>query len=312
MQANLGIQSQAYEIPREGPKGRMLDRMLRHKRMKFDNPSAQLTGEEEQRALMIADMEPEEQLDAILEWSSELDAEIQAETKEKIALSTREKVALQGKVEEHRLASIKDHLTGAYNRRYFEEEELPKIMSKLDRARVADMSHLEKHEEKQISFIFVDIDHFKQINDTLGHDFGDEAIRSMVRIITEMLRDYDTVVRWGGEEFIVMLDDISPEDAYKKAESFREGIENMLKTALMEKCKDEQEKEAVAQLAGTISVGVASHSSKDKNVSGEELIRRADAAMYHSKRTGRNKVTAYDERLVSLKEEKKAQKDIKA
>lgn len=312
MQADLGIHQEAYRTPEEGPEKRMLERMLKHKRLKLDDPKAELGIEEKKQALLIVDMDPEDQIDAVLEWSTSLDLEVQLETKEQVAKSTREKVELIALSEKHQLEAAKDYMTGAYNRRPFEEDILPKLMSRIERSRNARKSSIEKQDEMQVSLFFLDLDHFKKINDSLGHYFGDAAIKSMVKIVESMLRDYDTIVRWGGEEFIVMIEDISPENAYEKAESCRRGVENMLKTALLERCKTEEEREAVAQLDGTMSIGVVNHSTIDEEISGTELVRRADAAMYHSKNSGRNKVTVYDERLISMKEEKAAKKNLKA
>lgn len=128
-----------------------------------------------------------------------------------------------------------------------------------------------------LSVIFVDIDHFKKINDTFGHAAGDEALKKVASILQEGVRGLDAVGRWGGEEMIVTLLGANQEDAVRIAETLRERIEAtpiVLDHATMHL---------------TASFGVA-ELARDK--SAEELLDRADKALYQAKETGRNKVVA--------------------
>lgn len=128
------------------------------------------------------------------------------------------------------------------------------------------------------SIIMLDIDHFKLVNDTYGHKAGDEVIIAVSRIILDNLRQHDIGVRYGGEEFLVYLEDTGEEKARDIAERLRKKIST---------CHEEL-MSCVEQV--TISAGVATCDSKlEKPV--EACIHRADEALYHSKRTGRNRTT---------------------
>lgn len=159
--------------------------------------------------------------------------------------------------------NMKDGLTGIYNRRYFEG----RIKEEFDR---------NKRYKQQFSLCMFDLDRFKKINDTCGHLYGDSVLQSVAEIITAAIRTSDVLVRYGGEEFCLML----PET----------GLENAAATA--ERCRSAMEAHAFMfqdeRLHITISLGVAELADEIK--SPDELIEKADQALYEAKRTGRNRV----------------------
>jgi diguanylate cyclase (GGDEF)-like protein len=133
----------------------------------------------------------------------------------------------------------------------------------------------------QLSFLMVDIDHFKKLNDSVGHRAGDQVLREVCTLMKQRVRKVDTLARYGGEEFAIILPQVTRAEAVEVAEKLRRTIEE----APMEHAK--------VQPGGrvTISVGVASlpidATEQDK------LVDCADSALYASKRLGRNLVTAY-------------------
>ena len=158
------------------------------------------------------------------------------------------------------LMAVTDGLTGLYNHRF--------IFERLEEetAKVARYGRL-------LSIIMLDIDNFKQVNDTFGHRAGDEVILSVAHAIMASLRKTDVAGRYGGEEFLVLL----PETDLKAAHIVAEKIRNTV-ALLQFETKD---------LAVTISAGVA---EAEKGESFEALINRADAKLYTAKRNGKNRV----------------------
>jgi len=157
--------------------------------------------------------------------------------------------------------SILDPLTGLFTRRL--------MWAQLDNLT---FSNIKKPDS--FSIILIDIDHFKNINDTLGHQAGDAVLAKMARLIRSRLRSSDIACRYGGEEFVVILPRIKAADAYAKAEEIRKAVESY-------------EFELKDRRHLTISAGVASYDGK---VTKEDLIRFADEKLYRAKATGRNKV----------------------
>ena len=162
--------------------------------------------------------------------------------------------------------AIHDPLTGAFNRRYFSEA--------LDQeaARSA-------RENTPFSILILDVDHFKQFNDTYGHKCGDIVLQSLANFLNENTRQGDIVCRYGGEEFVILMTDVAAEAAYKRAELFRSNFENL--TVEYEGKK----------LRCTFSAGIASYPTHAG--SGETLLMLADQALYQSKSNGRNRVSVY-------------------
>jgi diguanylate cyclase (GGDEF)-like protein len=127
-----------------------------------------------------------------------------------------------------------------------------------------------------LSLLFLDLDHFKEINDQYGHLHGDACLRAVVGAVGRELRQRDVLVRFGGEEFVVALPGAASEDAAMVAERIRRGVEA--------NCR---------RVAGqthelTVSVGVASYDRDRDRV--RDLLERGDAALYRAKSEGRNRV----------------------
>ncbi len=136
----------------------------------------------------------------------------------------------------------------------------------------------EKPKGYAFSIIMLDIDHFKNVNDTYGHSAGDEVIKSVSSIILSNLRQQDMGVRYGGEEFLVYLEDTGEKAAFEVAERLRLLISRCHES--LNSCPDQI----------TISAGVASYmASRDEGV--DACVHRADKALYYSKRNGRNRTT---------------------
>ncbi len=134
---------------------------------------------------------------------------------------------------------------------------------------------LANRNSRPLSIIFFDIDHFKNINDTYGHECGDIALSTAANCIKEALRDSDIVFRYGGEEFVILLSDTNLNGAKVIAERIRQQIENHRLAYNME----------ILKL--TASLGISSLRGNDSK---DSLIKRADNAMYRAKDNGRNQV----------------------
>ncbi|MDK9702393.1 MAG: PfkB family carbohydrate kinase [Sulfuritalea sp.] len=157
-----------------------------------------------------------------------------------------------------------DAMTDIPNRRRIELE-LSKSLSRVARGT-----------SKSLAVLMVDIDHFKSVNDTYGHNVGDQVIIAVARIIKECLRDIDTAGRWGGEEFVIVLPDTAVDAAALVAERIRSSIEARIK-----------EPRPI-----TVSLGCAETDSTTPEDM-EALIGKADQALYRAKKTGRNRVAAW-------------------
>ncbi|MCQ2108623.1 MAG: GGDEF domain-containing protein [Fibrobacter sp.] len=170
-------------------------------------------------------------------------------------------LALEIEKSEYEKSSKEDPLTGCLNRAGFssilmrEQENLSKNGS-------------------PVSFVILDIDHFKQINDSYGHNVGDEVLVNLTKLIQGKIRNTDALVRWGGEEFVILCGDTPIQNAQFLAEKLRMAIENG---------------ELIKQQKVTCSFGIA------EMIAGEDpkrLFERADKALYSSKENGRNRVTS--------------------
>lgn len=131
----------------------------------------------------------------------------------------------------------------------------------------------------QVAVMFVDLDDFKQVNDTLGHEAGDHVLVEIARRLQQVARRSDTVARLGGDEFVVLCTELHGPDDVR-------GIGDRVVTAIRDSRQDHQ------QIPLTASVGVASTS--DANTEPRELLNKADSAMYVAKRAGRNRFELYD------------------
>jgi two-component system, cell cycle response regulator len=157
------------------------------------------------------------------------------------------------------LLATTDPLTKIYNRLKLNEILMLEI-KKSDRYKIP------------LSIIMLDIDHFKDVNDTYGHDVGDDVLVKLTRTVTANIREVDMFARWGGEEFVIMLPNTDEKGALTTAENLRKVIE-----------------EAGFDKAGvvTASFGVSEY---QPNLGARELLKRVDDALYEAKRSGRNKV----------------------
>jgi diguanylate cyclase (GGDEF)-like protein len=160
--------------------------------------------------------------------------------------------------------SIRDPLTGLFNRRYMEET----LERELRRARRGNRS---------MGVLMLDLDRFKQLNDTAGHEAGDAFLRELGELLQRSLRREDIPCRHGGEEFVVVLPDASLEDARRRAEQLREGIK-LLRTPYK------------GGIVGPLSASIGVAAYPEHGSTGEALIRTADAALYRAKREGRDRV----------------------
>ncbi|MCI5061189.1 MAG: PleD family two-component system response regulator [Alphaproteobacteria bacterium] len=160
--------------------------------------------------------------------------------------------------------ALTDALTGLYNRRYFDVH-LQKLLQKNETSR------------KSLGLLMMDIDHFKQVNDTYGHAVGDEILKEFARRLQEKLRGFDMVARYGGEEFVAILPDVGENMAHAVAERLRRAIaETPFQCAV-----PEGELYVTASIGGTI---VKSGISAEM----QTTLKQADAALYKAKEAGRN------------------------
>jgi diguanylate cyclase len=189
-----------------------------------------------------------------------------ASIKGRLDESRREIEQLRQEVLKAREDSLADGLTGLVNRRGFD-------------LAIATCLAESTPEENGPSLLITDIDHFKKVNDTYGHLFGDKVIRAVAQILKNNVKGQDTAARYGGEEFVILLPDTPIEGAHRLAEKIRTAVAAC-------RVKRTTDNEAVANI--TISLGVASFKAGE---SAADFVARADAALYASKNAGRNRVT---------------------
>jgi len=179
--------------------------------------------------------------------------------KELLAKVKRE-LYLQELQQELKLLASTDPMTKLYNRRYF---------TKMSQHTL----NLAKREKQDLSIIMLDIDKFKNINDTYGHQVGDDVIIALANKLIQHQRTSDIVCRYGGEEFVILLPNTSQENAKTLGEKIRVAIESS----------------SVANLKYTISLGVSSVDiENDTDI--ESALKRADDALYEAKESGRNTI----------------------
>jgi two-component system cell cycle response regulator len=161
-------------------------------------------------------------------------------------------------------AALTDGLTGMQNRRYFDD---------------ALREYLEEFQRigKPVGLMILDLDHFKNVNDSHGHDVGDEVLRAVASCLKDMTRYHDVVARLGGEEFAVVAPNMDNDLLMKLAERIRKAIAAMAVVS------------GNVRLRITTSVGLAIWNG---NESADQFYRRADAMLYKAKRLGRNRVCA--------------------
>ncbi len=185
----------------------------------------------------------------------------------RMGTGTTLKFSLQDSIEESyqkRLyeSATRDTLTRAYNKKFFSERI------------IEEFSYSLRH-NTFLSFVIMDIDHFKSINDTYGHQAGDFVLKTLSEIIHKMIRNEDIFCRYGGEEFVVILRGIQEQGAFLFCERVRKRIESSPFVY------------HETNIAVTLSLGYSTLYNKNFN-SFDELIRKADESLYQAKRSGRN------------------------
>ncbi len=155
--------------------------------------------------------------------------------------------------------AVTDPLTGAFNRRFMDQG-------------LASVTARAQRRSLESSILMIDIDHFKEVNDRFGHQQGDRVLQALVGLVRERMRLSDSIFRFGGEEFLLLLDDTDVDGAVVVAEAIRLAVEaNVL----------------VSGLRLTVSIGVAEYVVGQ---SVDDWIKAADRALYVAKANGRNRV----------------------
>jgi diguanylate cyclase (GGDEF)-like protein/PAS domain S-box-containing protein len=192
------------------------------------------------------------------------------EAKEQLAITVAGQIALAlanlRLRERLQVQSIRDSLTGLFNRHYMEES----LERELRRA---------ARSQHSLGVIMLDLDHFKHFNDTFGHEAGDVLLRMLSKFMQTRLRGEDIACRYGGEEFILILMEASPEITHERAEELRLGVKE-LQTVFRDR------------LLGSITISAGTANFPEHGTSSEELLRAADAALYIAKAQGRNQVVS--------------------
>ncbi|RUO38925.1 hypothetical protein CWE15_10510 [Aliidiomarina taiwanensis] len=196
-------------------------------------------------------------------WVHEL-ADFKGGEKDRILVGTVRDITLQKQYEkELERLSLTDELTGAYNRR-FSQNRLTVLFEKV------------KKRDAKSCIALLDVDHFKHVNDEYGHDVGDQVLQQLVKFLQSKIRSTDTMARFGGEEFILIMEDAEPEGAYQRVRII---------------CADLEQTPIVTEkgeLKVTITAGVTQISEHDEDVNA--ALKRADNALYQGKKAGRNRV----------------------
>ena len=168
-----------------------------------------------------------------------------------------------------RQQSIRDALTGLYNRRFLEEALQRELLRATRRA--------DSGAEAGLAVLMVDVDHFKRFNDLHGHEIGDRVLKAVARVLADSVRGSDVAARYGGEEFTIVLSDLDPEAARARAQALCAAVAAL-----------PPETGGVTHGPVTVSIGLANHPAD--GLSPQALLARADQALYAAKRGGRNRV----------------------
>jgi len=134
---------------------------------------------------------------------------------------------------------------------------------------------------RELSVLFMDLDHFKFFNDAHGHQAGDEILQILAGLMTQAVRESDTLARWGGEEFVVVSPETNQEDACTLAERIRKSVAG------------HPFPNAAQQPLGMVSLSIGIATRSNGTASPEKLLRFADEAMYCAKDSGRNRAVLY-------------------
>ena len=184
----------------------------------------------------------------------------------RVELAAKVKARLRDKkrLDQFKAEAVVDELTGVYNRRYMESQ----LVSKLGEA---------QRYHHPFSYMILDIDHFKRVNDDMGHPFGDLVLHEVATLMRGLIRKEDVLTRYGGEEFALLLPHTDRTGASVLGERVR--------AAVAEKSFGKEEKRRQV----TISIGVATY-PLDSAIKGADLVDCADERLYRAKAEGRNRV----------------------
>lgn len=169
-----------------------------------------------------------------------------------------------------RESNLRDPMTGLHNRRFLEESVDTLI------------AQAQRH-KKPMAFMMLDLDYFKMVNDTYGHDAGDAVLKALAKVLTQSVRTSDYVIRYGGEEFLILLQETDAATAVDVAEKIRHAVEELkvqVSGGLLQK---------------TISIGIAGY--PDDSDTFWQAVKFADVALYSAKETGRNRVVRFTRAL---------------
>lgn len=184
--------------------------------------------------------------------------------REKLARQNVELQQLSQKLHEQ---AVRDPLTGLYNRRYLYAS-LPQKIRSIQRV------------DGQLAALLIDIDHFKQVNDSYGHDAGDRMLQVLADFLDKQIRGEDIACRYGGEEFLILMLNVDQTTALQRAEEMRQGVQQ-----LAVKYND-------TTIQITLSIGVAVSPAPLIDI--DALLQQADKAVYRAKDRGRNQVVLND------------------
>lgn len=175
--------------------------------------------------------------------------------------------------------SINDPLMGIFNRRYLER----RLNEEINRSKRYDLP---------LSILMLDVDHFKKVNDTYGHQIGDIVLKKLAQIIIDLARETDFVARYGGEEIVIVL----PNTPISAAALMGERCRNQVSKKLIIS-SDESGGKPIGGI--TVSIGVSSRCNENSDMN--TIIESADMALYQAKKKGRDQVVVYDPNLSKLK-----------
>lgn len=161
----------------------------------------------------------------------------------------------------HKQLANRDRLTGVFNRGYFDDH-FPRFL------RAA------QERQEPLSLFFIDLDHFKKVNDTRGHEQGDKTLKIIAQLLLAACRRDDVVARYGGEEFVIIFPNMKPANAFVVAETLRSVIE--------------QKSPGLLGFLQTVSIGLATF--PEHGADAKSLLQAADRALYQAKAAGRNRV----------------------
>jgi diguanylate cyclase (GGDEF)-like protein len=163
-------------------------------------------------------------------------------------------------------STLRDPMTGLHNRRFLEEYVDTLIASA-------------RRKQSHLSILMLDLDYFKMVNDTYGHDAGDAVLKAVAQVLKQSVRASDLVIRYGGEEFLILLQDASGAAAEQVAEGIRQAVEKLRVSV------------GGVSLQKTISIGLADY--PDDSDTFWQTVKFADVALYRAKESGRNRVLRF-------------------